>query len=323
MKALRITAPREAEIIDLPMPPAPDPYQVVVKIQATSLCNQKEWRFFHNIHPPHGGYAYPAPPGFPGQEGTGEVVEIGARVESLKKGDRVVVCGRSGDLHQEYVAIEERWALKISRDISWESLAPADLMAGLLALIRRGEKIFRANVVVTGLGPSGLAAVLWLKLLGARKITGIDPHPDRRNLGRELGLDDDLSSDDHKSLEMLALSRPETVIECSGTPAGITTALDMAAQEVLLFGFPWEPLSLDISTWMDKNLAIKTQSTFEWPIWEETAACLNRGLLDPGRMITHTLPFSLDSYLQAQEMIENQEAIKVIFTFSDKGEGVT
>jgi threonine dehydrogenase-like Zn-dependent dehydrogenase len=318
MKALHITAPEKAEIIDLPMPPAPGPNQVVIKIQATSLCNQKEWRFFHNIHPPQRGYDYPAPPGFPGQEGTGEVVETGARVNSLEKGDRVVVCGWAGNLHQEYVTTEERWALKITRDKSWDSLAPADLMARMLALIRRGEKIFRANAVVLGLGPSGLAAVLWLKLLGARKITGIDPHPDRRNLGRELGLDEDLSSGDLKSLEMLAMSRPETVIECSGTPAGIYTALDMAAKEALLFGPPEESLSLDISVWMDKNLAIKAQSTFDWPIWEETAACLNRGLIDPGRMITHSFPFSLDSYLEAQDLIEKQKAVKVIFTFSGK-----
>ncbi len=298
MKALQITAPKQAEIIDLPLPPPPEPNQVMIKIQATSLCNQKEWKFFHNIHPTQKRYAYPAPPGFPGQEGAGEVVEIGAQVKSLEKGDRVVLCGWGGNLHQEYVTTEERWALKITRDTSWEALAPADLMARLLALIRRGEKIFRANVVIMGLGPSGLAAVMWLKLLGARKITGIDLHPGRRNLGRELGTDDELSSDDHRSLEMLAMSRPETVIECSGTPAGITTALNMAAQEVLLFGLPGEPLSLDISTWIEKNLAIKTQSTFEWPIWEETAACLNRGLLDPGRMITH-YPTLLLGFLSA------------------------
>ena len=316
MQALQIKAPGKAEIIDLPMPPSPGPNQVVVKIKATSLCNRKEWRFFRNISPLQRGYQFPAPPGFPGQEGAGEVVEAGAQVKSLEKGDRVVVCGWAGGLHQEYVTIQERWALKITRDKPWESLAPADLMARMLALIRRGEKIFRANAVVLGLGPAGLAAVLWLKLLGARKITGIDPHPDRRNLGRELGLDEDLSPDDLKSLEMLALSRPETVLECSGTPSGIHTALDMAAKEALLFGFPEEPLSLNISDWLDKNLAVKTQSTFDWPIWEETTACLNRGLIDPGRMITHTLPFSLASYLEAQELIEKQKAIKVIFTFS-------
>ncbi len=318
MKALQIKGQGQAEIIDLPMPSAPDPGHVIVKMQATSLCNQKEWKFFHNIHPPQRDYDYPAPPGFPGQEGTGEVVEAGAQVKSLEKGDRVVVCGWAGGLHQEYVTTEERWALKITRDKSWASLAPADLMARMLALIRRGEKIFRANAVILGLGPAGLAAVLWLRLLGARKITGVDPHPNRRNLGRELGVDEDLSSDDHTSLELLARTRPETVIECSGTQEGIHTALDLAAKEALLFGSPEEPLSIDVFPWMRKNLAIKSQSTFDWPIWEETAACLNRGLIDPGRMITHTLPFTLHSYLKALELIEKQEAVKVIFTFSHK-----
>jgi threonine dehydrogenase-like Zn-dependent dehydrogenase len=315
MKALQIQSPGKAEIVPVPSPGPLDPDSVLVRMRAVCLNSRHEWKIFSDAYRGSRRCSYPCRPGYPGQEGAGEVVETGPRVNNLKPGDRVVLCGYAGDLHQENIATLQKWALPVTTEKPWAALAPTDLFARVLALLKRGEKIFRANAVVIGLGPAGLAAVLWLRTLGARTITGVDLLRARIETASGLGIDEGILAENRGLLDRLALSRPETVIECTGSAAGIRAALDLAAKETLLLGHSDTPLSLDLSRWMDKNLAVKTQSGFDWLIWEETVNCLNRGLIDPEVLVTHTFPFSADAYTEAMGLIERQEALRIVLTF--------
>jgi threonine dehydrogenase-like Zn-dependent dehydrogenase len=315
MTALQIQSPGKAVIISVPMPPPPAPDEVLVRMRAVCLSGRHEWKIFRDAYRGSRRCSYPCRPGFPGQEGAGVVIKTGSGVKNLEPGDRVVLCGYAGDLHQEYISSPEKWALPVKREKSWTALAPADLFARVLALIKRGEKIFRANTVVIGLGPAGLAAVLWLRILGARKITGVDVRPDRIATALDLGVDEGVQADDPELLDRLAASRPETVIESSGRPDGILAALDLASKEALLLGHWDTPLSLDLSRWMDRNLAVKTQSGFDWLIWEETVSCLDKGLIDPGVLVTHTFPFTADAYAEAMDLIEREKALRIAMTF--------
>jgi threonine dehydrogenase-like Zn-dependent dehydrogenase len=233
----------------------------------------------------------------------------------------VVLGGGVGDLHRGYVTAPEKWALMTTSERPWASLTPTDLFARMLALLRSADKILRANAVIIGLGPAGLAALLWLKVLGARKVTGIELDPARSAAALKLGIDEVIPATDRGTQDLLAKTRPETVIECSGTHTGIRTSLDMAAHEALLFGITDSPLSIDLSAWRDKGLAVKTRTDYEWPVWEEVVACMNRGLIDPGALVTHTLPFSADSYARALGMISRREALRVVLEFPTDGEG--
>jgi len=321
MKALQINAPEKAEVVEVPAPAPPSPGHVCIRMRATSLCGRHEWKVFKGAYRGVRSSNYPCRPGFPGREGAGEVWQIGPEVETLQKGDRVALSSSAGDLHQEYVITPEKWALKITSERPWPSLAPADLFARMLSLLKSGEKIFRANAVILGLGSSGLAALLWLRVLGARKITGIDVDQDRMARASQLGIDDIIQADDRHSLDLLAKTSPETVIECSGTHSGIRTALTLAAQEALLFATNDSPLMIDLSQWMDKGLTVKTRSAYNWPLWEETVICINRGLIDPGELVTHTLPFSADSYVRALELIGRREALRIMLEFPAEHEG--
>jgi threonine dehydrogenase-like Zn-dependent dehydrogenase len=321
MKALQIKSPGQAEIVEVTEPGPPPPGHVCVRMCMTGLCGRYEWNVFNRIDRSLSGEPYPTRPGFPGREGAGEVVETGPQVKSLRIGDRVALCGEAGDLHQEYVTTPEKWALKITSERPWASLAPADLFARMLSLLKSGEKILRANAVIIGLGPAGLAALLWLKVLGARKITGIELDPARAAGASHLGIDEVMSASDLRSQDLLAKTRPETVIECSGTHTGIQAALALAGREALLFGYNDSPLAVDLSQWMDKGLAVKTRTTYNWLVWEETVTCLNRGLLDPGVLVTHTLPFAADSYIRAQGLISRREGLRAVLLFPSENKG--
>jgi len=91
--------------------------------------------------------------------------------------------------------------------------------------------------------------------------------------------------------------------------------LTLAAREVLLFAPNDSPMAIDLSRWMDKGLAVKTRTAYDWPFWEETIACINRGLIDPSELVTHTLPFSADSYNRALGLISRQKALRIALEF--------
>jgi threonine dehydrogenase-like Zn-dependent dehydrogenase len=321
MKALQVIAPGEVRIVEAPAPGPPPQGHVCIRLRFTSLCGRHEWKVFKGTYRGDRTLEYPCRSGFPGREGAGEVYEVGPDVETLRPGDRVALSSYAGDLHQEYVITPEKWALKIVSGRPWPALAPADLFARMLYLLKSGEKIFRANAVIIGLGSAGLAALLWLRVLGARKVTGIEVDRNRMARASQLGIDDIVSADDSRSLDLLGKSRPETVIECSGTHTGIQTALILAAREVLLFESNDTPMMVDLSQWMDKGLAVKTQKAYDWPFWEETVTCIDRGLIDPGEVVTHTLPFSTDSYDRALDMFSRREALRIALEFPHEPDG--
>jgi threonine dehydrogenase-like Zn-dependent dehydrogenase len=321
MKALQVIAPGKSRIVEVPAPGPPPPGHVCIRLRVTSLCGRHEWKVFKGAYRGTRTIDYPCRPGFPGREGAGEVYEIGPDVKTLRPGDRVALSGHACDLHQEYVIAPEKWALKIVSGRPWPALAPADLFARMLYLLKGGEKIFRANAVIIGLGSAGLAALLWLRLLGARKVTGIEVDKNRTARAAQLGIDDIVSATDFRSLDLLGKSRPETVIECSGTHTGIQTAATLAAREVLLFDPNDAPMMVDIAQWMDKGLALKTRKDYDWPFWEETVTCIDRGLIDPGELVSHTLPFSTDSYDRALELFSRREALRIALEFPQEPDG--
>ncbi len=312
MQALQIVAPRTVEVVDVPLPKVTQPDAVLVCIRASSICNQHEWKVFNDRYTGIQRCAYPLPPGAPGHEGAGEVVEVGEAVRDVRPGDRVVLSGHAGDLHQEYVVARQEWVVKTTASLPYPSLAPTEIFASMLALLRRGEHIRGAHCLVIGLGPGGLAALDWLSILGAARITALEKVASRRAQGILSGADNVFDPGDRAVLEALSAAPPDAVVECSGNPEAQARAFELAAHEVLLFGYNDRPLEIDPSEWFHKSLSIKTQAAFDLPIWRETVGYLNHRLIDPGRLISQVLPFNAESYRQAMEMAGTASAYKIV-----------
>jgi threonine dehydrogenase-like Zn-dependent dehydrogenase len=306
MKALQIQSPGKVSEVEVPAPEISHPGEVRIRVQAVSVSRQPEWI----------KCSYPCPPGFPGREGTGIVEAAGESVRTISPGDRVLLCRWPGLLYQERILCPEPWVKKIETGAEAAALAPADLFANMLALLKRAEKIFRAVCVVIGLGPSGLAAVMWLRILGARQIWAVEKKRQRREMGLKFGADYVFSTRDKHRIKELKGMGPETVIECSGSHAGMSMALDMAKKEALLSGYNNRPFKVSQSDWHEKNLSIKTQSDFDQKIWDETADYINRSLIDPGRLVTHVFPFSAEMYAQALEKLKSPETVRIVMDLS-------
>jgi L-iditol 2-dehydrogenase len=315
MKALQITAPGHVSEINTPSPEITHPNEVKVTIQAAAVSNQHDRNIFLDRSSRRGKCSYPCPPGFPGREGTGVVTAAGKDVQTLQPGDRVLLCRWSGNLYQESIVCPEQWAKKAVTEAKAAALAPADLMAGMLALLKRAEKVFRAACVVIGLGPAGQAAVMWLRVLGARQIWAIEKNQLCREKGLELGADYVFSPRDTKGINELRGLGPETVVECSGTHSGMALSFDLASKDALLFGRNEHPFEIVQADWAEKNLAIKNQSGFDRPIWDETADYINRSFIAPGRLVSRILPFSADNYMVALNMLQSPAMFRIVMSF--------
>lgn len=308
MNALQLQTSKQAAIIEIPRPVISDPDEVQVRLYAAGFSEGALPALGKTIK-------FPAPPGFPGHAGAGEVTAVGTSVTTLAPGDRVVLCRWAGDLFQEYIVCPALWAQKITVDLSWPALTPAELFAGMLALLKKGAKIMKARCVIIGAGSAGLAAITWLKILGAREIYVIEKNKIRAEKAASLGIDEALFAQDVSELNNLKALNPETVIECTGTHSGMLTAFDLAGKEALLFGYNDQPFSVRQSSWFEKSLVIKHQSEFDASIWEETVTCINHRILDPGFLVSHSLPFGIDSYHKARELSALPEVYKISLNF--------
>src|SRR5215210_706948 len=83
MRAAVLTAPRQLEIRELPIP-EPGPRQVRIRLQGSGLCasNIPVWQG-------RDWFTYPVAAGNPGHEGWGLVDAVGAEVSQVQPGDRV------------------------------------------------------------------------------------------------------------------------------------------------------------------------------------------------------------------------------------------
>jgi len=245
---------REVELRDFDEP-RPGYGQVVLRMQASTICGS-DIRAIYREHLGVGAEAYQGV--IAGHEPAGEVVEVGPGVKRLAVGDRVAVyhiagCGNCADCragymigcsgpgraaygwqrdggHADYMLAEEVTCLRLPDELSWlDGACVACGFGTAYEALRRMQVSGRDTLLVTGLGPVGLAAAMLGRALGARKVIGTDLAPGRLKLATELGLvDEAIAADDDALTRILDLSDgqgAETSIDCSGAPGARLLAL--------------------------------------------------------------------------------------------------
>src|SRR5512142_507538 len=238
--------------------PKPGPDDVLLKIKACGVCGSD----IHFYEKDKDGYIlYPGLTKFPtttGHEFSGEVVEVGANVHYLKKGDMVTAeemiwCGyctpcRNGypnhcsNLEEigftipgafaEYLAIGSKYCWKLdaiadkygSVDKAYEagSVVEPTSVAYNGMFPRAGGFAPGAYVAVFGAGPIGLASVALARASGAGLVVAFEVSPNRIEIAKKLGAD--YAYDPRKvspSQVLMELSKGEGfdfMVEAAGAP---------------------------------------------------------------------------------------------------------
>lgn len=247
MKVVAITGKKQCALIEKPKPKIQGDY-CLVKIMSAPMCTE-----FHQYEDGVTGDDL-------GHEAAGEVVKI-AQPSKVNVGDRVVVmpqypCGKcalclDGDyIHCEHnvdplevcgsetgtatyaqYCIKPTWLLiPIPEDMSYDHAAMACCGVGpAFGAMQNIQVTGFDTVLVTGLGPVGLGAIINGVYRGARVI-GVASHACRANLARELGaiaVIDRKDPDALKQVKDLTAGRgADKALDCTGVPAGQRFTVD-------------------------------------------------------------------------------------------------
>ncbi len=318
MRGVLLPGNSTVELFELPVPTVGHG-QVLLAMRASSICGS-DLRAIYREHLGRGAEAYRGV--VAGHEPCGEVVEVGPGCRSLAVGDRVVVyhvvgCGLCAECrkgyevgctddsraahgwqrdggHADYLLAEERSCLPLPDSLSFVDGAFVSCGFGTAweALLRIGVN-GADNLLVTGLGPVGMAAAALGRALGAGPVIGIDPEAGRRELALELGLvEHALPSDDSTLATLLDLTGGaglSRTVDCSGNARARALAVRATARwGRCAFVGEGGPVTLDVSPELiHQQVSVHGSWVTSIPHMRELLGLLDRWDLHPERLVTH------------------------------------
>jgi len=228
----------KVQVCDIPVPELEDE-QVKIKVAYCSICGSDPHLLQQNI------FGWDVPFGL-GHEMSGVVVEVGKKAtkKGLKPGDRVAgnflhfcgtcyycrnqqeqFCEHANDSNQpcmsEYITWHESQVFKLPDDVS---LKKGCLLEPVSVAVRVMDKIqprIGQRVAICGGGPIGLLVLQSIKMMGAVKLTLIEPIEERRALAMKYGADfviDPIEQDVVAAAKEITSGQGyDVVIDCSGS----------------------------------------------------------------------------------------------------------
>ncbi len=225
MQAQRVVWPSRAKVdIETFTLPAIGDDEVLVATDATLISPGTERAFLLGLPNAQGGY-----PSRPGYSNIGTVIEIGKAVTSYKGGERVA----STQGHTSHFVTAPNRLIKVaSTDVPSEEAVFFNLGAISLQGVRKAHIELGEATLVLGQGLIGLLALQLSKLSGALPVIAADLTDSRLELAKSIGADATLNPEDSNFSEQLNAvtngNGPAVVIEATGHPDAVSTALDVA-----------------------------------------------------------------------------------------------
>jgi threonine dehydrogenase-like Zn-dependent dehydrogenase len=331
--------------------PVPDPGhgEVVLRMKASTICGS-DIRAIYREHLGKGPEGYQGV--VAGHEPAGLIIRTGPGCRRFKEGDRVVVyhisgCGVCNDCRRgymisctsaqyrraygwqrdggmaDYLLAEEKDLIALPDELSYAD--GAQVACGFGTVYEGLAKIGISGtdtVLITGLGPVGLATGALCRKLGAAKIIGIDVIEERLKLASRLGLCDAVlaagSDNVAQVLELTGGRGVERAVDCSANSAARATAIRATRKwgRIVFLGeggtVEFNP-SPDIIH--DQKTIYGSWVTSTW-LMEELVERLVRWDLHPADLITHR--FTLDQADEAYALMATGQCGKVAVCFDEE-----
>ena len=234
MKAQRVVWPSRAKVdVETFTLPLIGDDEVLVATDCTLISPGTERAFLLGLPNAQGRY-----PSRPGYSNIGTIIEIGKSVTDCKIGDRVA----STQGHTSHFVTSPKRLLKVaSTDVRSEEAVFFNLGAIALQGVRKARIELGEATLVLGQGLIGLLAMQLSKFSGAIPLIAADLTASRLEISKVMGADFTLNSEAANFSERLGditkNDGPAVVIEATGHPDAISTALNVAgsgARMVLL-----------------------------------------------------------------------------------------
>ena len=313
--------------------PVPGPGEMLVRIDACGICGSDivEW------------YRLPRAPLVPGHEIGGEVVAIGAGVETFHPGDRVFITPKIPCMQCEYCKnghypvcphVKERLPGGFAEHI----LVPAALVKDgtyrlpdsisadqstfiePLACVVRAQNLASVagpqTVLIFGCGMSGLLHIKLAKSKGCH-VAAVDIQPQRLEYAAQCGADLILEAAEDVPARLAAEHGrlADVVVHCTSAMSAVEQAWQCVDKggRIVFFAVPDpdKPVTIPINTFWMQEISILTSYYCGPPDIVEAMGILESGSLQVDDLITHRLP--LDEIAKGFELVlDGKESVKVI-----------
>jgi threonine dehydrogenase-like Zn-dependent dehydrogenase len=329
--------------------PQPGHGEVLIRMKASTICGS-DIRCIYHEHLGKGPEGYQDV--IAGHEPCGQIVRTGPGCRRFAAGDRVIVyhisgCGLCNDCRRGYMIsctsekyrraygwqrdggmadfllAEEKDLIHLPDELSYAD--GAQVACGFGTVYEGLEKIGISGddaVLITGLGPVGLAAAALCRKLGAPLIIGIEALEPRRRLARDLRLCDEVLAPGAENVEevrrLTGGHGVERAVECSAHDAARATAIRATRKwgRVVFLGeggrVEFNP-SPDIIH--DQKAIYGSWVTSTWRM-EELVERLVRWNLHPADLVTDRFP--LDRVAEAYSLMASGNCGKVAVCFDEE-----
>lgn len=281
MLAAQLTGIREIRVVEVPEPDPPGRGEILLQVDVVGICGSDVHHYLEGGI----GSRKVAYPFIPGHEAAGTVLGLGAGVEDLQVGDRVMIepamhCGRcdqcqkgryntcrhiaflsaAGELQGcmcERIVIPAGNVFKAGNAISSEKLALAEPLSVAIHSVRNSIAIEAGMpIAVLGAGPIGLCTLAVLRHAGADQVYVTDPIAARRAMADAMGACWTGQPSDLVDQVPLGMT---VIFECSGKPDALDQAVDLIGPggKLVLTGIPeGNHVSMDISQLRRKEISL-------------------------------------------------------------------
>ena len=329
--------------------PEPRHGEVLIRTKSSTICGSDIRAIYHE-HLGKGPEGYQGV--IAGHEPCGQIERVGTGCRRFSEGDRVIVyhisgCGVCNDCRRgymisctseeyrraygwqrdggmaPYILAEEKDLVLLPGELSYTD--GAQVACGFGTVYEGLEKIEVSGndtVLVVGLGPVGLAALMLSRALGATTLIGTDAVPERMELAMRLGLADHVVPAGPQTVgrvrELTGFNGVERAVDCSGADLGRQVAIRATRRwgRIVFIGeggtVTFDP-SPDIIH--DQKTIYGSWVTNIWRM-EELVERLVRWNIHPEDLVTHRFP--LDRASEAYELMAGGKSGKVAVVFDEE-----
>jgi L-iditol 2-dehydrogenase len=337
MLACFLDAPKKVRVKDVPIPSL-TPGDILVRMEASGICGTDLEKIEGQL----------GPGGILGHEVSGTIERVAKDVTRYKPGDRVVAhhhvpCYQCADCSRgdftlctefkktnidpcgfaEYFRVPEYnvargGVIPLPPELSFEEGAMMEPTACCIRAIRRAQVEETDNVLIVGLGPTGLTQIQLLREATKGTIVGSDIIDARLKLGKKLGADETISAlteDVPAHVRKVTEEGIDLAIVSTGNEKALNQAFNSVRKggRILLFGAPSHGASyqLNLSELFSRQITLLSSYSCVEAELAEAVRLVSEKRLDLKSMVSDR--FKLRDAEKAMELAKTSKtAIKTI-----------
>ena len=328
MKAVVVERPHQVSYREVDAP-AVGPDDVLVSSREAGLC-RTDIEVMTGIFTDPRWVHFPV---IPGHEWSGTVVDVGANVESVRVGDRVVCEGligcnrctpcRRGETHwcvriealgftrpggyAELVTVPSRVVHPLPDHVSFDAGVLVEPASVVLHGLEKAQPLPGETVGVIGIGTLGSLAIALLRLHSPSRLVAYGIREAELELALQLGASEVVGT----GAGTPAPAELDLVVDTSGAPTAIALATQICRPggRALLLGIAGEGRSLTLPSDLltGKDMTLIGSLGYPASVWSRVVGLVSDRVLELDRIVTHRFPAA--EFEEAVRLMDDRHGI--------------